>query len=162
MRFNLGVLLLIFSALFCGIVSGADITAQEIVCTPGEEREVDVWLTDADAGLAGYIMTPVFTGDAITSLRFIPSAEFMLSEVDEESQSVAALDLYDALHLGSDSYLLGTLFIATSQGGNSVISFDIAEMTDDMGEPVEVNQGGIHISVGEERPNMVIGLDTSL
>ena len=162
MRFHFGALLLIFSALFCGMVSGAEIMAQEIVCAPGEERVVEVWLVDADAGLAGYIMTPSFNGDAISRLRFVPSDEFMLSEVDEESQRVAALDLYDALHLGSDSYLLGTLFIAASQGGKSVISFDITEMTDDMGEPLEVTQDGIHISVGEERSNIMIGLDTSL
>jgi len=160
MRSSLPITFLLFAVILSiGMVSAAEIFAEEIVCAPGEEKIVEVWLSDTATGLAGYIMTPVFDGNEIATVQFLPSEEFVLSNVDEESMTASALDLYDALSAGSGPILLGTLQVSALQAGEGAVYFEIIEMTDDMGDFVEVTQSGIKIQVlGENVPFAIVGL----
>ena len=163
MRSFLPIILLLTSALLCiGMVSAAEIFAEEIVCTPGEEKIVNVWLSGIPTGLTGYIMTPIIKGDEIATIQFIPSEKFILSNVDEETQTAAALDLYDALLAGPGPVLLGTLDISALKTGESVLYFEITEIIDDMGDPIEITQNGIKIQVLGEKIPIMVGLATSL
>ena len=162
MRSLFPTILLILSALLCiGMVSAAEIFAEEIVCAPGEEKIVDVWLSDIPTGLAGYIMQPIIKGDEIATIQFIPSEKFILSDIDEETKTAAALDLYNALLAGPNPVLLGTLHISAVKTGESVLYFEIHEITDDMGDPIEITQNGIKIQVQGEKIPVMAGLDIS-
>ena len=160
-RSFLPIILLLFAAVFgIGIVSAAEIFAEKVVGAPGEEKIVEVWLSEAPTGLAGYIMAPILVGDEIATIQFIPSEEFILSDIDEENMTASALDLYDAVYAGSEPILLGTLHISAFRAGESVVYFEIVEITDDMGSPIEITQNGIHVQVlGEKVPVTMVGLN---
>jgi hypothetical protein len=145
-----------------GMVSAAEIFAEETVCAPGDEKIVDVWLSETPTGLAGYIMKPVLKGDEVATIQFIPSEKFDLSNTDEETMTASALDLTHALSIGTEPILLGTLHISASKTGESILYFEITEMTDDIGDPIEVAQSGIKIQVQNEGltvPAAIVGLD---
>jgi len=160
MRYIPAILLIFFcAALSAAGVSAAEISAEDIVCLPGEEKVVEVWLSDAPSGLAGYIMTPVLHGPVIADISFTPSEQFALFAVDPDTHTVSALDLNDVITSGDSPFLLGTLHILAHEAGECALYFDIAEMTDDMGEQIVVAQTGIIIHVNaEERPPSIIGL----
>jgi hypothetical protein len=162
MRSFLPFILLIISVLLCiGMVSAAEIFAEEIVCAPGEEKTVEIWLSETPTGLAGYIMTPIFKGDEIAIIQFTPSETFILSSVGEETMTASALDLYDALRVGEETILLGTLYVSALIAGESTVYFEITEITDDMGDPIEITHSDIKIQVqGENVPDTVVGLGT--
>ena len=155
----LPIILLIFSLVACiGMASAAEIFAEEVVCVPCEEKIVEVWLSEAPTGFDRYIMTPVLDGDKIATVRFIPSEYFIHSNI-EESMTVSAVDLYDVVSVGSGPVLLGTLDISTLKAGESVLYFEITEMIDDIGNPIEITQNGIKIQVqGEGLSATIIGL----
>jgi len=163
MHYIPAILLIFFCVAFsAGVVSAAEIFAEDIVGLAGEEKIVEVWLSDAPAGLAGYIMTPVLTGPNVADISFIPSEQFALSVVDPDTHTVSALDLNDVITSGAAPFLLGTLHILAHEAGESVLYFDIAEMTDDMGEPIMVVQSGITIHVNAEgKPSSMIGLQAN-
>jgi hypothetical protein len=151
MRTPLLILLIFFCAVFsAGLVSAAEISAKDVVSNLGEEKSIEIWLSDAPTGLAGYIITPVLQGEAIADVSFTPSWQFALSSVDSDTQTVSALDLYTVMTPGSSPFLLGTLHILGQAAGEGVLYFDISEMTDHKGEEIEVTQSGITIYVIEE------------
>jgi hypothetical protein len=160
MRFIHAILLIFFCVAFSAAgVSAAEISAEDVVCLPGEEKVVEVWLSDVPASLAGYIMTPVLAGPNIADISFIPSEQFVLSAVDPDTHTVSALDLGDVLTSENAPFLLGTLQIIAYDVGETTLYFEIAEMTDDMGGEIIVTQTGITINVNaEERPSSIIGL----
>jgi hypothetical protein len=140
------------------MASAAEIFAEEVVCIPCETKIVEVWLSEAPTGFAKYIMTPVFDGDEIATVRFIPSENFISLNI-EENMTVSAVDLYDVVRVGSGPVLLGTLDISTLKAGESVLYFEITEMTDDIGNPIEITQNGIKIQVQEKGlPATIVGL----
>jgi len=157
--------LLIFLIFFCvtfsaGLASAAEITAKDIVLSLGEEKSVEVWLSDVPAGLAGFIITPVLQGEIIADISFIPSWQFELASVDPDTQTASALDLYSVMTSDSHSFLLGTLNIIGSATGESVLHFEITEMTDHNGDEIVVTQNGIAIQIiGDEKSASRIGID---
>ena len=157
------ILLIFLCAMFsAGLVSAAQISAKDVVCSVGGEKNVEVWLSDAPAGLAGYIVTPVLQGQSIADVSFIPSWQFALSSVDPDTQTASALDLYAVMTPEANPFLLGTLRVLGHAAGESVLYFNIAEMTDHVGEEIMVTQSGIPIHViGEERPLSMIGLEVN-
>ena len=154
------ILFIFFCAVFSvGLVSAAEISAKDIACNLGEERSVEVWLSDAPTGLAGYIVKPVLQGAGIADVSFFPSWQFGLSSVDPNTHTASALDLYAVMTPGSNPFLLGMLHIYARTAGESMLYFNIEEMTDHRGESIIANQKGIKIRVSEEeRPSSILGL----
>jgi hypothetical protein len=155
---------LLFAAfLICAPTPAAELSADTITCDPGEEITAEIWLLGAVSGLSGYIMTPVLSGDTAADVLFTPAEFFALSDIDSESKTASAVDLLGSItteSAKSDPILLGTVLVSGTHAGEMVLSFDIREMTDDFGNPIEVSQKGINIIIGDGKSTRtMIGLD---
>ncbi|MFC3957392.1 hypothetical protein [Halovivax cerinus] len=136
--------------------SNQTILVGDATTTPGQGASVDVVLTDAPDGLAGYELTLTLEGDGVASIQGVSyPSEFGLTSnpvVGPEGRSITveAADVEDEIVAGDRDVTLVTIDVTGHEPGETSLSVTGARLDADGGDAIDVSDEDGTIAVGGE------------
>lgn len=137
---------------------GPSLTISDASADVGETVDLDVTLTDAPSGLAGYAITATITNPDVasfTTATFPNSFGIATDESPPDDSSeitLKAVDIDNNISAPTGEIPLATLHVRAEAGGETKITPNVLQMDDDAGQAMSPLEESASLNVGSSTP----------
>lgn len=134
----------------------SEIVIEDATVTPGEDDSVEIVLSDAPQGLAGFELSLAVESDEIAAFRggAYPDEYGMTTdpvlEDDERTVTVEAADLDDEITPGATDVTIATIGLTGEAPGTTAVRVTNAQLDADDGDPIEATIVNGSLTVDDE------------
>jgi len=139
--------------LLSGMVSAETISLDDVrISTVGQKIDIPVILDVAPAGVSGYKCTASLSPGGIAQITSVSMPDWagikLVDGAPGEKVLISGLDLEMKVEAGAGPVQICTLTVQGQANGVATLTLDITEITDDAGNPIQVELRPATITVG--------------